>query len=138
MKDVADLLGRAMISFIFFFEAYDSLWFITETKKMMTSYGLTWRQDMLLWGSSSVLILGATLVLLGYRSGFGALLLILYYLPLTFFAHPFWHSIDHYHYRNDSLHFMKNIAIIGGLLIILVNGSGRFSVKRFLSTTRVR
>ena len=138
MKDIADLLGRAMISFIFFFEAYDSLWFITETKKMMTSYGLTWRQDMLLWGSSSVLILGATLVLFGYRSGFGALLLILYYLPLTFFAHPFWHGVDHYHYRNDSLHFMKNIAIIGGLLIILVNGSGRYSVKRLLSTTRVR
>ena len=127
-----------MISFIFFFEAYDSLWFITETKKMMTSYGLTYRQDALLWCSSCLLILGATLVLVGYRSGFGAILLILYYLPLTFFAHPFWRGIDHFHYRNDSLHFMKNIAIIGGLLLVMVNGSGKYSIKRLLSTTRVR
>ncbi|NJN33053.1 MAG: DoxX family protein, partial [Saprospiraceae bacterium] len=39
--------------------------------------------------------------------------------------------------RNVSLHFMKNIAIVGGLLIVVVNGSGRYSIKRLFATTKV-
>ena len=32
---------------------------------------------------------------------------------------------------------MKNLAVIGGLLIVMVNGSGRYSIKRLLATTHV-
>ena len=32
MKDIFDLLGRIFISFIFFFEAYDALFFFKDTK----------------------------------------------------------------------------------------------------------
>lgn len=137
MKDILDLLGRICISIIFFFEAYDKLWFQTSTKITMTEYGITWHQDLLMWGSCISLILGATLILLGYRSTFGAILILAYWIPLTIILDRFWIHADHDVRRNISLHFMKNIAIIGGLLMVLVNGSGRYSVKKLLSTTRV-
>ena len=85
------------------------------------------------------MILGATLILIGYRSGLGAFLILLYWIPLTFILDKFWEIplTDHETRRSVALHFMKNIAIAGGLLLLLVNGSARFSVKRLLSTTRV-
>lgn len=138
MKDILDLLGRFCISIIFFFEAYDKLWFQTATKATMTEYGITWHQNALMWGGCLSLILGATLILVGYRSAVGAILILAYWIPLTIILDKFWIYEDHDIRRNVSLHFMKNIAIIGGLLMVLVNGSGRYSIKRLLATTYVR
>jgi len=39
--------------------------------------------------------------------------------------------------RIQAIMFMKNIAIMGGLLMIIVNGSGRYSIKRLLATLKV-
>ena len=134
MKDTVDLLGRILISIIFYFEAYDKIFYLTPTKATMTQYGIMWHQDLLIQLSAFCLILGATLILLGYRSGFGVVLILLYWIPLTFILDKFWEIplSDHETRRSVALHFMKNIAIVGGLLIIWVNGSGRFSVKRLL------
>ena len=37
----------------------------------------------------------------------------------------------------DKMVAMKNAAILGGLFLLLSNGSSRFSVKKLLSTTKV-
>ena len=137
MKDALDLLARFLMSVIFYFEAYDKIFFITATKRTMLQYGFSSNQDLLLYGSCFCLAFGATLILLGYRSGLGAFLILMYWIPLTFMLNQFWEYQDHETRRNVSLHFMKNIAMIGGLLMVFVNGSGRYSIKRLLATTRV-
>ncbi len=137
MKDISDLIGRILLSVIFFFEAYDTAAYKDITMQMMNIYGLTWRQDLLYYGVITVLILGATLILLGYRSGLGATLLLCYILPYTFIVHDFWNDPPHL-LREQSIHFMKNISIMGGLLLVYVNGSGKYSMRRLFATTRVR
>jgi len=137
MKDIIDLIGRVLISFIFLFDAYDSIAFFKDTKAQVISYGITWQTDLLLYGSIFLLIFGGTLVLIGYRSSFGAILLLLYWIPVTFILHSWWDDPEALR-RATSIQFMKNIAIAGGLLIILVNGSGRYSIKRLFATTKVR
>ena len=139
MKDIADLLGRFLISVIFYFEAYDKIFFMTATRKTMSDYGIFWHQGLLIQGSCFCLVLGATLILLGYRSGFGALLILLYWIPLTFILNKFWEiPLENHELRRDmSLHFMKNIAIVGGLLSVYVHGTGRYSLRRLFATTRV-
>jgi putative oxidoreductase len=136
MKPIFDLIGRIFVSFIFLYEAYDSIFYFKETKEKMTYFGLTWQQDLLLVGAIVLLVLGGTLVSIGYRSSLGAILLMLYWIPLTFIIHDFW-NYDEPEKRFQAMLFMKNIAITGGLLIILVNGSGRYSIKRIFATTRV-
>ena len=136
MKDILDLIARILISCIFFYEAYDSVFYAKATKALMTEYGLTWNQDLLYLGGIFVLVLGGTLVLIGYRSGLGASLLLLYWIPVTFIVHSFW-KFPIEEQRIEAILFMKNLAIIGGLLMIYVNGSGRFSVKRLFATTKV-
>ena len=138
MKDIVDLIGRVLLSFIFLYDAYDTIFYFQDTKTEMMSYGLTWRPDLLLFGAIFLLILGGTLILIGYRSRFGAVLLLLYWIPITFFAYAFWtEPIGSVERRYDGLHFMKNIAIIGGLLMVFVNGSGRYSIRRLFATAKV-
>ncbi len=136
MKDILDLLGRIFISFIFLYEAYDSLFHFDKTKALMSAYGINWNQDLLLLGSILFLLLGSILVLIGYRTSLGALMLLLYWIPVTFIVHSFWNDPKEIRHE-QSVYFMKNIAIVGGLLMVLVNDSRAISIKRLLATTRV-
>jgi putative oxidoreductase len=136
MRDITDLIGRIFLATIFIFEAIDSSLFFDKTKQAMTQHGLTWNQDLLLYSAIFLLAVGGLMVLLGYRSTLGALLLLLYWLPVTFIVHDFW-AYPKSELREQSILFMKNISIIGGLLMLVGKGSGRYSMKRLLATTRV-
>ncbi len=119
----------------------------------MLDYGLAWQPEMLLYGAIVLLTLGGLMVLLGYRSSFGASLLLLYWIPVTFIVHDYWTlpfdcvmvydcpdiplQGEAIYRRLQAVMFMKNLAITGGLLMILVNGSGRYSVRRLFATTKV-
>lgn len=136
MKDIVDLIARILISFIFLFEAYDYIRDFEGTKAVMAGYGLTWNPNLLVIGAISLLILGGVMVLSGYRSSLGATLLLLYWIPATFIVHSFWNDPESVRHLAE-VHFMKNLAIIGGLLTVLVNGSGRYSIRRLFATARV-
>lgn len=103
----------------------------------MTDHGLTWNQDMLLCCAIFLLAMGGVMVLLGYRSTLGAIMLLMYWVPVTFIVHDFWNCTGNAALREQSILFMKNIAITGGLLMLVGKGSGRYSMKRLLATTRV-
>jgi putative oxidoreductase len=138
MKDITDLLGRILLSFIFFFEAYDYFAYERLNKEAMIIYGLTWNQDFLLYGAILLLLLGALMVLLGYRMRLGAFLLMIYWVPLTFIVHDFWtEESGTAEFRLQSLLFMKNIAITGGLLIVATHTSGKYRLRRLFATTNV-
>lgn len=136
MKDIIDLIGRVLISVIFLYEAYDAMFYYQDNIDAMTSYGVTWNQDLLMIGTIICLVLGGILLLLGYRPGLGAFLILSYWIPVTFIAHSFWNDPPDQQ-RIQAILFMKNLAIIGGLMLVYVNGSGRYSVKRLFATTRV-
>lgn len=137
MRDVTDLIGRIFLATIFIFEAIDSMLYFEKTKQAMSMHGLMWNQDFLLHGSIFLLVTGGLMVLFGYRSTLGAILLLIYWVPVTFIVHDFWNCPKEM-LREQSIMFMKNIAIIGGLLMLAGKGSGRFSVKKLLATTRVK
>ena len=137
MRDITDLIGRIFLSAIFIFEAIDSILFFGNTKDSMSEYGLMWAQDFQLYGAIFLLTMGGLMVLFGYRSTLGAILLLIYWVPVTFLVHDFWNTTTNAELREQSILFMKNIAIIGGLLMLVGKGSGRYSIKRLLATTRV-
>ena len=135
-RDIIDLIGRVFIAIIFLYEAYDTVAFYGLTKEKMTGYGLTWNQDFLLILAVLLLLIGGVFLLIGYRSSFASVLLLLYWLPFTFIVHSWWNDPPDIQ-RIQSILFMRNIAIAGGLMMILVNGSGRFSVRRLLDNWRI-
>ncbi len=137
MKNIIDLLARLCIATIFLYEAYDSVAFGKLTKQKMTDYGIIWQQDVLFVLAAAVLVVGAVFMLIGYRAKFAALLLLLYWVPLTFIVHSFWNDPEADR-RIQSIFFMRNIAITGGLLMIYLHGSGKYSVRRLLDNRRIK
>ncbi len=131
MKDIAELLARILIAFVFIYEALDALVFFNKTKATMTAYGIIWQQDLLLKFLIFILLLGGILVLIGYFARFGAILLLMYWLPFTLIVYSFWDDTPEYK-RVHALYFMRNLALCGGLLLMIANGAGKYSVKRLI------
>jgi putative oxidoreductase len=71
-------------------------------------------------------IIGGLSVLLGYEARVGALLLIVFVIPSAFKMHDFWNSQGDEKMTQKTL-FMKDMAVLGGLLVFLVTGAGRFA-----------
>jgi len=137
MKDLADLFGRFLISLIFLFEVYDTLGFWQSTKDTMSAYNINWNQDLILVGIMTVLILGSLMVLIGYRANIGAFLLLLYLVPFTFIVFSFWNDPIEFR-RVNSLQFTRNLAVCGGLLILIAKGgAGKYSISRILHVLRL-
>ena len=136
MKDITDLFARIFISFIFFYEAFDSIVFFKSNQETMSLYGVHWQQDLLLSGVIFVLIIGSTLILLGYYSRVGSILILLYWIPFTFIVYSFWNDPIELR-RIHSLYFMRNMGVAAALLLVAVNGSGKYSVRRMLHVLRL-
>ena len=136
MKGIADLLGRIFLSTIFFFEVLDTTFFYSSAKESMTNYGITWMQDTLLITVLLMMGIGAFLVVIGYFARVGALLLLIVWAPFTFIVYSFWNDPPDLQ-REQMVFFMRNLALIGGLLLLLANGSGEYSVRRLIHVMKL-
>jgi len=84
------------------------------------------------------LFVGGLLVLIGFRGRLGALLLIIFLVPDTLVLHSFW-TIDPgsvLAYTEHLTHFLKNVGLLGGLLMMVGFGSGGFSVDLLMGRRR--
>jgi len=136
MKDIAELLARIWIAFVFIYEALDAIVFFHKTKATMTAYGILWQQDLILKTAIVILIVGGILVLIGYYASIGATLLLIYWLPMTLIVYSFWDDPAELK-RLHALYFMRNLALCGGLLLLVANGAGKYSIKRLIYIMRL-
>lgn len=136
MKGIYDLIGRIFIGIIFIYEALDTLFFYQQTKETMAEYGIDRFTDLVLVLGLCVLIVGAVLVVIGYYSRVGAFLLLLYWIPYTLLIFDFWNSPPDLQ-RVNALNFMRNLAVAGGLFLLLANGSAEYSVRRLIHVMKL-
>ena len=73
-------------------------------------------------------LLGGVSIMLGYRARFGALLLVLFLVPVTLVMHRFWGVADPQMAMLQKVHFMKNTALIGAAFLLMYFGSGPYSL----------
>ena len=76
-------------------------------------------------------LIGSVMVLIGWHSRCGALLL-LFLLPATYYFHPFWAidpSTNPGEFQNQMIHCLKNVALMGAMLLIMANGPGPWSLE---------
>ena len=70
---------------------------------------------------------GGALLVLGWQARKAAWLMVVFVAVATLMAHRFW-QFEAAQYANQLNHFLKNAAIIGGLLYVAVLGAGALSV----------
>ncbi len=66
-----------------------------------------------------LLIIGGATIILGSWTNFGIYALILFFIPVTFQMHAFWKETDPGVKMSQKINFMKNMAILGALLMLL-------------------
>ena len=75
----------------------------------------------------AVEILGSLALLAGFQTRIAALVLALFTLVASFFFHAFWGAAPDQAFVQQLL-FFKNIAVVGGLLVLAAQGAGGWSL----------
>ncbi|WP_394820945.1 DoxX family protein [Pendulispora albinea] len=71
---------------------------------------------------------GGLSIALGYKAKWGAWLIVLFLVPVTFMLHNFWAQPDPMQAQIHMAMFMKNLGLLGTALLIAHFGSGPFSL----------
>jgi putative oxidoreductase len=130
----ATLLGRILLALIFVMSGFTL--FDARTIAQAASQGVPAAHLALpLFGVLATV--GGLLVAIGFAARLGALLLIAFLLPVTVTMHSFWAATDPVARQMQFVHFMKNLSILGGTLVLFAFGAGALSVDASLVRRRV-
>lgn len=120
--------GRICLGIIFLWSAFDKLINFNFYTDFITSHMLP-RPELYLLGAILVEVFGGLSLLFGYWTRLGAAVLLIYMIPTTLIFHDFWLIREATEKHLQTILFLKNLAIFGGLLYVLSCGPGLFSFK---------
>jgi putative oxidoreductase len=118
-------IGRLL--FVLLFLTAAPLHFTSQGIDYAAGSGVPWA-NVLVPLSGVLLLLGGLSVLVGYHARIGAFLLLLFLLPVTLTLHAFWSLSDPGLAQLQQVHFMKNLSLMGGTLLLMYFGPGPLSL----------
>jgi putative oxidoreductase len=120
------LAGRVLVSHFFLLGGLVKLIAWHKSVAQIESQGLPSAELLLM--AAVIIELGAGLsVLLGCKARWGAALLAVYFVPVTLWGHDFW-AHQGAIFEQQMQFFLKNVAIVGGLVFLAATGPGRYSL----------
>ncbi len=120
------LIGRVLIAAIFIVSGIAKLTDPAGTVGYMEAQGIP-SADVLAIVAGLAEVAGGLAILFGFLTRIGAFGLFLFLIPTTLIFHDFW-TMDGAEAKTQMVTFMKNLAIIGGLALLVANGAGRYSI----------
>jgi putative oxidoreductase len=126
-ESIAPFLGRLVLAWFYFVQAYRYAMDWNGTVALLSSKGLPAAPVFLFIGLAGI-TLGAVSLLLGYRTRIGALTLFVITVWATVTMHDYWNLKAAAERTADYDIFARNIAITGGLLALIGMGGGRFGI----------
>jgi putative oxidoreductase len=124
-ESIAPLFGRWVLAWFFLTQAYDHAlnWDATTLLLAMKSVPVP---PVMLLISLIGLVMGSLSLLIGFRTRIGALVLFAITVSGTVTLHDYWRLQADVARTQDFDIFARNVAIAGGLLMLIGLGSGRF------------
>jgi len=122
------ILGRFLFAALFIPAGVHKIMGFSSVAGYMANKGLP-MVDTLLVLSIIIELGGGLMILLGWHARLASLFIALFLIPVTIIFHPYWDIADAQEMMTQQHMFMKNMAIIGGLLCMTGLGSGKFSLK---------
>ena len=119
MINIADLIGRTLISVLFLLNGVFKINNYDGTIGWMESFGMP---GILLIPAIVLEIAGPILIIIGYKTKLAAGLLSIFCVTTAIIFH------NDFADQMQFTSFLKNIALAGGFLIIFINGAKYFSL----------
>ena len=141
MMNVAYALGRILVPIVFIWEAIQKLLDIGRFAKLLADnnvplpdevsayLGSMPKYQALAWLLAIIELVCGLMILLGLKARWGALLLVVFTAGTIFFVHHFWDMTGDAYVINQ-IQALKNLSILGALLLIVAVGSGPHSIDR--------
>ena len=125
-ENIAPLVGRVMIAAIFILAGFEKLQHWNASALSMAQHGMSMIGPSL--ALAIVVEIGAGIALIiGFRARLMALALFMFTLVVSFVMHDFWTIGDAELARVEMQLFAKNMALAGGLLMLVGLGAGGWS-----------
>jgi putative oxidoreductase len=112
------LLGRLIFGGFFLYSGLHHF----QEKKVLAQYAAAKNvplPDIAVTASGAMLMLGGASILLGVKPKIGALAIAGFLAGVSPMIHDFWRTEDSQQRQNEMAHFMKNIAMLGGVLALM-------------------
>ena len=123
------LLGRVLIGVIFVQSGFGKLTNLDGFAGMLGSAGVPLASIMAPIGAA-VEFAGGLAIVLGLGTRYAALLMVAFVIVATLISHRFW-SVPAEQKPMQMVQFAKNVAIVGGFIMVFVTGGGRLSLDRW-------
>jgi len=122
LQDVAALVGRTLLGLLFVVSGVEKIGAFADTAVYMASAGLP-AVKVLLVLAIIVEIGGGGAICFGWRTRLAAVAVLLFTVIVTMVFHRFW-SAPPDQAIVQRLMFMKNVSIMGGLVMLFAFGPG--------------
>ena len=124
MTNILDLVARVFISLIFLLSGINKIGNYEGTVGWMESIGMP---GILLIPAIILEIVAPMLIMIGYKVKISAALLSLFCIATAVIFH------NDFSNQMQFISFMKNIALAGGFLFLVINGAKDFSLDKKFS-----
>lgn len=130
-SDIWLLLGRIALGSIFVVSGFGKLTHLGgfEASLAMKGVPLPWLAAFV---GAPVEFFGGTAIVFGIAGRYATLLMLAFTIVATLISHRFWEYSDAAVHQVQLSNFSKNIAIIGGFLLLYAQGPGDFAFDRLL------
>jgi putative oxidoreductase len=122
------LLGRVLIALIYLLSGFEKFTGFESTVGYIASKNLPLPQVAAI-GAIIVELGGGTMLVVGWKARWAAAVLLGFTALAGLIFHNFW-AAPALEAANQTTHFLKNVSILGGLLYVVVHGSGPLSIER--------
>ena len=120
-------VGRLLLSLIFVLSGFGKFAQFSTMVGFAQSKGMPAPQAAIAIAAVIELV-GGLVLLVGFKARWAALVLTIFLIPTTLIFHNFWSVADPMQHQDQFAHFLKNVAIIGGLLTVVAHGAGGLSL----------
>lgn len=128
-RDMAALIGRVLLVFMFVYSGFNKISGFEGTEAAIAGKNVPLPA---IATAIAIVIecIGGAMIAFGWKARWAAIAVAAFTLVATILFHNFWAMTDPAAIKTNQLMFLKNIAVIGGLLLVFAFGPGRYSLDR--------
>ena len=125
-RDSAALIGRILLTLMFIISGWGKITGFSDSAGYIASQGLPMPQVLLV--IAIAIELGAGLAIaFGWKTRWAAVAMMVFMIVVTPIFHAFW-NVPADQATMQQINFMKNLSILGGMILLFAWGPGRYSL----------